>query len=145
MAARLCIAAFSLFISLGLYASPNDCISDCVSQERDGNILLIKWVGSDGMTKKVFTVDLPADAREVIQRQPKNKNNISALNEQAPPDLADGEYRTETSTQGYMTETHYVTVTTTLFYGPGPRGGEVLLDIKVVEHRVKRTEQTTGD
>jgi hypothetical protein len=143
MSVRLCIAAFSLFISLGSYASPNNCVNDCVYQERDGNILLIKWVGRDGKTKKVFTVDLPADAREVIQRQP--KNNISTLNEQVPPDLANGEYRSESSTQAYITATHFVTVITTLFYGPGPRGGEVLLDIKVVEHRVKRTEQTTGD
>lgn len=144
MFVRICVAVFSLFISLASFASTNNCVSDCVSQERDGNTLLIKWVGSDGMTKKVFTVDLPADAYEVVQNQPEDKNNISTLNDQAPPDLADGEYRSVTDTKAYMTDTEYVTVVTIQIFGPSSRGGEVLLDVQIIETRVKRKEQSTG-
>ncbi len=143
MSGKKYIVVLGLFVSLGSFASKNDCVRDCVSQQRDGNILLIKWVGTDGKTKKVFTVDLPADASEIVQVQQQDKSSLSTLNDEVAPDVGNAKYRVVTKNRTHTTDTEFVTVVTILTYGPGSSnsGGEVLIDVQVVESRVKRADQ----
>ncbi|WP_306521443.1 hypothetical protein [Rheinheimera sp.] len=143
------VAVLSLLLLCSCSVLADECRSDCVIQHRDGNILFIKWIGTDGQTKKAFTIDVPAGAAALATSQTADKNIntgiLPSFDGQTPPDLADGEYRVVTQTESYLTADELVTIVTILTYGPGPRGGELLLEVKVVETRTKRTtEQTTG-
>jgi hypothetical protein len=129
-----------ILIAFNVQAANADdsCYSNCVMKERDGAVLIYKWLDETGKTKKIFTVDLPDDAKQ-SQTENRIKDTDSGVTTQdAPPAVnADGGFIFNTTTDVYITETELVMVVTTKIFD-NRRGGMILHDVIVTVTRVKK-------
>lgn len=142
-----CIFLLSSIIIFNTAQAHEDCVTNCLKKERDGQVLLYKWIDETGKTKKIFTVDLAENALNITNQAQSTQSHETPV---APPSDEQGTYTSESSSESYETTTEIVVITTTKYYytpppfssSGGGSGGKTLYDIQVHTQRVKKNKSS---
>jgi len=131
--------AFMLFAFNVQAANADDsCYSNCVMKERDGAVLIYKWLDETGKTKKIFTVELPDDAKQSQTENHIKSSDSGVTTQDTPPAVnADGEFIFNTTTEAFTTATELVIVVTTKVFD-NRSGGMILHDVIVTVTRITK-------
>ncbi|WP_348733329.1 hypothetical protein [Rheinheimera texasensis] len=113
------------------YAEDQLCTANCVSESREGQTIIYRWLDPQGQVKKVFTVDLAAPA---LQPDGETQSNM----EITAPNAEEGRYRSEAIVTTEVTLSEIVVITMTRTYQLNGSGGEVLIEVSIHTTRIKK-------
>ena len=123
----------------------DNCYNNCVMKERDGAVLIYKWLDETGKTKKIFTVELPEDAKQSQTESHIKPSDSGVTTQDTPPGATDdGGFVYNTTTEAYTTETELLIVVTTKVFD-NRSGGMLLHDVIVTVTRIKKPKVESID